>query len=160
MTKYKMYLVLGDWSGDGHSQSDKILVETNHPVEDIQQAYKDSCKFTGVEFNHNESYTGITRNWEERKKYSVCTEYGSSRMSKEVYDILSKYDGFFDLYIKGYNGEYYVPYEGYADLWFWFVKLSLPDLDYNFIPEDNSIPYINGYWNKNLNVQFGYGLYS
>jgi hypothetical protein len=44
-------------------------------------------------------------------------------------------------------------------LWTEFVKLSLPDLIINKIAEDNSIPVINGYWNDNLNVQFGYGLY-
>jgi hypothetical protein len=48
----------------------------------------------------------------------------------------------------------------FTEIWIWFVKLSLPE---NTILEKadvkDKIPVINGYWNKNLNVQFGYGLY-
>ena len=36
-----MYLVLGDWSEDGHGRSQKILVNVNKSVSEVQQAYKD-----------------------------------------------------------------------------------------------------------------------
>ena len=35
-----MYLVLGDWSNDGHGKSEQVLFTANYPVEDIQNAYK------------------------------------------------------------------------------------------------------------------------
>lgn len=153
-----MYLVLGDWSGDGHEKSDKILVETNHPVGDVQQAYKDSCKLTTVEFNCNQSYTGVERDWRDRDKYGVCVNYEDCGMTKEVFDILSKYDGFSDFGLDQEN-EYCIDEDTFIALWFWFAKLSLPDLEYKRIMVKDDIPVINGYWNDNLNVQFGYGLY-
>lgn len=48
---------------------------------------------------------------------------------------------------------------GYVKLWFWFVRLSLPDMMIDLPKEEDTIPCINGYWNGNLNVQFGYALY-
>ncbi len=56
----KMYLVLGDPSQDGHSQYDKVLFEVNKTLEEVQQAYKDSCKLTGISFNHSYDYTEKT----------------------------------------------------------------------------------------------------
>ena len=45
----KVKLVIGDWSGDGHGQSEEFVFETNKTVEEIGQAYKDSCKLTGLQ---------------------------------------------------------------------------------------------------------------
>jgi len=60
----KMYLVLGDWSDDGHGKYEKVLVEVNKTIEEVQNAYKNSCKLTGISFNgSNEDFTGINRCW-------------------------------------------------------------------------------------------------
>jgi len=37
----RMYIVLGDWSDDGHSE--KVLIESNKTVSEIQDAYRSSC---------------------------------------------------------------------------------------------------------------------
>lgn len=154
--KYKSYLVLGDWSNDGHGKEDKILLETNHPVEVIQQAYKDSCKLTGVSFNHNDDFTGIKRDYKEADKFHIATEYEQYDLSQECFEALNKFGFSKDFKID--NVDDFELAEEFPKLWIWFVKLSLPDLEANII-KDN-IPVINGYWNKNLNVQFGYGLFS
>jgi len=149
----KMYLVLGDWSNDGHGQSDKILVEINKKIEEVQDAYKDSCKLTGISFNGNIDYTETKRSWEIADQYKIAINYKESKLTNEVLEVLTKFKCPKEI-LENYNEE---AYEGtYIPLWFWFVKLSIPDLKYN-INED--IPCINGYWNKNLNVGFGYGLY-
>jgi hypothetical protein len=159
-----MYLVLGDWSGDGHGKSEKVLVESNKTVKEIQNAYKASCKLTGVSFNHNDDFTGRSRDWREAKKYQIATEYEQGfKVSDEAKQALKA---------AGYDADKHFAFgmdeEGdqvedndviFLHIWTEFVKLSLPDLVMNKIPEDDSIPVINGYWDKNLNVQFGYGLY-
>lgn len=162
MEKYKMYLVLGDWSGDGHSISEKILMESNYPVDKVQQAYKDSCKLTGISFNHNEDYTGIKRDWQERDKYHIATEYGKSDVSDECVEALAKHGLILpkksddkEAYYDYFDSDYY----WFTNLWTDFVKLSLPDLELTRSKEVDKIPVINGFWNKDLNVQFGYGLF-
>ncbi len=153
----RMYLVLGDWSDDGHGKSEKLLIESNKTVEEIQNAYKDSCKLTGISFNgDNEDYTQTNRFWVESSNYRIAVEYEEPKLTSEVLEVLEKFKCPKGI-IENYNEEPY--YRSYIDLWDWFVKLSLPDLEFNIVKEDDGIPCINGYWNKNLNVSFGYGLY-
>ncbi len=150
----KMYLVLGDWSNDGHGKTKKILYEVNHTVEKVQQAYKNSCKLTGISFNHDEDYTGLKRGWKETKKYQICVEYENTQLPKEVIGILEAFNCPLVNDLKIANG--YIE-DMFNDLWWWFISLSLDNLHYTLV--EDTIPVINGYWNKNLNVQFGYGLF-
>ncbi len=167
-----MYLVLGDWSGDGHGKSEEVLLQSNVNVKTIQQAYKDSCKLTGVSFHHNEDYTGLNRNWKERDEYQIATEYERSGIPAKALTELIKH-GFQEAFLdnKKYDFDGWkndlkvgedIEYDSdtFTEIWIWFVKLSLPE---NTILEkvnvNDETPYINGYWDKNLNVQFGYGLY-
>ena len=156
-----MYLVLGDWSSDGHGEYDKVLVESNKTVKEIQNAYKASCRLTGVSFNHNDDFTGRKRDYKEKQKYHIATEYEQGfDVSDEAKQALR--DAGFDVdkhFAFGDSDQIEDNDVIFLHLWSEFVKLSLPDLIMNKIPEDNSIPVINGYWDKNLNVQFGYGLY-
>lgn len=165
-----MYLVLGDWSDDGHGKHDKILLESNVSVKDTQKAYKASCKMTGISFNHNEDFTETNRDWEEVDKYRIACEYEDDRLSKFVFDILAKYGLTKEMLkewdVDGYSedgdeeGGFGLYVETYIQLWIWFVKLSLPkDTVIKTVDEKDEIPCINGYWNDTLNVQFGYGLY-
>lgn len=150
----KMKLVLGDWSKDGHNQHETIMVETNKTVEEIQQGYKDSCKLTTVSFNHNEDYTGVGRHYSISDDYEIATNYEERQIPDKAKEILEKYNGFDEIY-EFYSEE--ASEDNFTKLWFWFVSLSIPDLVWNKIEDD--APVINGFWNKNLNVQFGYGLY-
>ncbi len=169
-----MYLVLGDWSDDGHGKYEKILVETNQPVEKIQQAYKDSCKLTGISFNHNDDFTGIkqtvadfqgdyTKYFKSQRERLIGSEYENYTLNKYCYDKLTSFGinlkEIFEVDEENPE-EVYIDTDSFPKLWFAFVKLSLPDLEYSIPVENDSTPVINGYWNKNLNVQFGYGLFS
>lgn len=161
---YKQYLVIGDWSDDGHGKYRKELLQSNYPVEVIQQAYKDSCRLTGVSFNHNEDYTGLNRHYSESEKYQIATEYESGcRIPPEAFKLLKDFNfekhEYYSEDLLEEDGGYYWESE-FEDLWIWFVKLSLPEdaiLEKANVVDE--IPNINGYWNKNLNVQFGYGLF-
>jgi len=156
-----MYLVLGDWSGDGHGKHDKVLLESNVEVEVVQKAYKDSCKLTGVSFNHNEDYTG------KKDAPQIATEYEDSEMSVKVIDIFKNKFGLTDAMIKSWDKDIefepgdpvWLSDDAFVNAWIWFVKLSNPKIELNKVKEKDAIPCINGYWNKKLNVGFGYGLY-
>jgi hypothetical protein len=154
MTKFnKMFLVLGDWSGDGHNISEKVLVEVNQTVPDVQRAYKASCKLTGVSFNHNEDFTGTSRSYTIADNYRIATGYGSGLdITDEVAKAFKKHGIEFEV-----NEDAGLE-EQFVKLWFDFVKLSLPDLEWRIPKGKDEIPCINGYWGD-LNVQFGYGLY-
>ena len=159
-----MYLVLGDWSDDGHGKTNKVLLLANKTVKEIQDAYKASCKLTGMSFNHNEDYTGLNRDYSTAKKYTIVTEYDDSFINntckeiclrfgfnEEQFDTENKLMARFDWHLHAAN---FVPF------WTWFVKLSLPDLEIDVSSRPDDYPCINGYWSKELNVQFGYGIYN
>lgn len=160
----KVKLSIGDWSHDGHNQYEDFVFEVNKSVEEIRQAYKDSCKLAGMQFNHNENYTGINYDWRQAGKYECLCEYENSVMSSNFIQKLkavgldvSKYA------IDGNDEELCFGIEGFAEMIMQFIKLSLPDLTYEEAAfkksEIKTIPPINGWWNKDLNVQLGYGLF-
>lgn len=146
----KVKLNLGDWSEDGHGKCDSLILEVNKDVSEIRQGYKDSCKLVGVQFNHNENYAGLQRT--SRTPLHIWTEYEDSYISEEAMECLIESGLFKD------EEEYCQKYEDYPErLIMDFIKLSLPDLEYEFL--DDEIPSINGFWNDELNCQIGYGLY-
>jgi len=153
----KMYFVLGDWSDDGHGKTEKFLINSNKSVEEIQNAYKDSCKLTGISFNGGDDYTESGRNYKSAGRFQIAVDYEESKLSEDVLDVLEKFKCPKEI-IEYYNEE--AEEYNYIKLWFWFVSLSLPGLGYETIQDINDTPYINGYWNKNLNTTFGYGLYN
>lgn len=163
---HKMYLVLGDWSDDGHGKSNKVLLESNVTVDVVQQAYKDSCKLTGVSFNHNEDYT------EKKNAPLIATEYEDSFIPSEAIQIFREKFGLTqeiaqswfpddELCEKIEDNETICLYgDAFVNAWIWFVRLSHPEIQIKTLDAKDEIPCINGYWNDNLNVQFGYGLYN
>ena len=162
----RVKLTIGDWSDDGHGKSKEIIYESNKSIEEIQQAYKDSCKLTGLQFNTNQDYTELGLRWDhpEYDARHIATDYEDNVISKLAEATLLKHgidvwDGF-DM--KHFNKETDLVHidgpQHFCDLLIKFIKLSLPDLELEEIP--NSIMSINGWWNENLNVQFGYGLFN
>lgn len=152
-------LVLGDWSEDGHGISRNILIDCNcESVADIQNAYKASCKKLGIQFNHNEDYTG--KNLSYGDPHLIWTEYGENDMSDIAHDILKKAGCLNEIDVEENDrGRYYIEtLEECAAVMMNFISLSMPeDFTYKIIQEN--YPCINGYWDRNLNVQFGYGLF-
>lgn len=150
-----MYLVLGDPSNDGHGKVSKILLSSNCSVEEIRQAYKDSCRKTSISFNNGDDYTGINRYYPEDEKYQIAVSYGEYKLSKECIDIITNFGYDFD---KSLIEEGSLYETSFTDLWIWFVKLSLPNTAILIREkEKDKIPTVNDY--PDLNVQFGYGLY-
>lgn len=180
---FDMLLVIGDWSDDGHCQSTNFGIRANKSIAEIQTAYKASCKLTGLSFNHNDDFTGRDYDWRTAKLFYVATEYEEAFISDTTYDELEKLKcPLLDRFIKQNYEDYqdgpilrevYMfdnedPFKHFIELWWWFVTLSLPSLEYtmalDFVSSDpvmsHNLEPINGFWNDNLNVQFGYGLYN
>ena len=155
------YLTIGDWSEDGHGSYEKVYFKVNYPVDAIQQAYKDSCRKTGVQFNHNENYTGT----EKHRIYDqIWTEYDNDAIRPAEGKILREYGVITDEYLteRGLMEEdsYIInlsPKDA-ADIIMRFIALSMPK-DFCYTEEKIAAQPINGWWNPNLNCQFGYGLY-
>ena len=142
--KHKFYVNIGDWSDDGHRESDRFLFESNYPVAQLQEAYKASCKKTGLEL------------------HTVCERYGEFTIEAKAFDTLIKH-GCPMVYIKDCAEEYYDEMEanprpkGFAQIIMWFVGLSMPE-DFTCESKTDEIPNFNGFWGD-LNESFGYGLY-
>lgn len=158
---YEVKLVLGDWSDDGHGEYEVFGIISNYNVSILRKAYKNSCKLTGLTFNHNEDYTGLLKgkygHWRQ-----LFTEYESSEIEPEACKILEEYS-----LIKKNDWDeeedcgICMDVDDVADLIMRFIALSMPeDFVYTFsdIGLKNAEP-INGFYNSELNVQFGYGLF-
>lgn len=156
---------IGDWSQDGHNQYDQFVFSSNYSVKEMQKAYKNSCQVTGLQFDDNENYTDRAENNGYRSPYQIWTEYEDCSISEEVAEILMLHGILPQDYDFETDDKYSDPFEA-AKLILDFIKLSLPDLKVKeaaFINSEledrNAIKPLNGWWCKDLNVQFGYGLY-
>lgn len=153
-------LTIGDWSKDGHGCSDDIYYKVNYAVDDIQNGYKESCRQTGVQFNHNTDYTGLGKKYD-----NIWTEYNDESIHPEDVKLLKKHNILTDEFI---SDHYLIENDGFvsgfapedaADLIMTFIAYSMPK-DFVWVKvEKPDIKAINGWWDENLNHQFGYGLY-
>ncbi len=145
----KMYLVVGDWSEDEHGKFEKVLVEVNKTVEEVQNAYKDSVQLTKISFNNNNKYHGF-----DGIDHLICVEYEDKNLSDSVIERFKELGCPKDI-LENFIEKPFT--DTFTSLWFWFISLSLSNLEYKTTKDE--IPNINGYWDKNLNAGFGYGLY-
>lgn len=147
-----MYFNLGDWSGDGHTHNSKFLMKTNVAVESIREAYVEAVNRTGISFDHR------------HKGIQVCTDYEDGWILVDVLkkfkdlgmpvdDLLESSDGISSVDMTAFSERRFV------DLWFQFVRTTLPDLTWTFVDRKDDIPSINSYGPDSLPVQFGYGLF-
>jgi len=139
----KVKLNLGDWSQDGHNLTKVVILEVNKTVKEIQDAYRKSCKDSGVEL------------------HELCSEYNDDVIDRETIEKLNNFgidtlSWVHDSYEVDNDDDVYFNILGFRDLILDFIKVSLPDLTYEIVEDD--IPNINGFWGD-LNVSFGYGLF-
>lgn len=156
---YKYILNIGDWSDDGHGKNEKVILQSSHTKAEIIQAYKDSCKLTWIQFNHNTDYTWLGWDWKTADLRNIATDYEDSKISKENIIILKSH--WIDVF-SGYEHEdidednFYIDgVENFVEILISFIKLSLLELEAKII--EDKIEWINWYWD--FNHQFGYGLF-
>lgn len=141
----KSSLVIGDWSKDGHNQSEFVYFEHNKTEEEIKNAYLKACKKIGVQLH-------------DHKKNSILSDYEESSISKEIYDKLVN---------SGVNmeaielddpceDEYAFNSDSVALLFLEMVKVTLPDFEYKITEQEKPI---NGFWSDGFNHSIGYGVF-
>ena len=147
---YKMRLNIGDWSSAGHSIVERIEIEANHTIDEIQKAYLKTCELSKVTL-HNCTDKSVTE---------VAVEYEDSRLSEEAYNKL-KSVGCPLTHFETSNGEfdndnnYIEEISIMVELFMDMVSLSLSDLEYRIIEPASEL---NGY-DSGMNITIGYGLF-
>lgn len=145
----KLKVILGDWSDDGHSEKETICLKVNLTRNLIVQAYRESCEKYNLIFHDD---------YEDKKNLKILMD---DNFNQEAVEILHK------IFLAGgikdnpelYDDEEieFSRKEKFVILLFKFIKLSLPNLEWEFIEED--IPYLNGYWQDDFNESLGYNLF-
>lgn len=156
------HLTIGDWSGDGHEDFDKVYYEVNYPVKAIRQAYKDSCHTTKLQFHNGKDYKNNT---DEYQLDQALTEYMQNYLKPEEVRILETYgvlnQGFLEqrhLELTNEHCLFLSQPKDVAEILMRFIALSLPD-DFTWKESLRHSEPINGWHTPKLNHQFGYGIY-
>ena len=166
MKETKLFKVpIGDWSNDGHGKCETFYVEANYSVQEMRQAYKETCKKIGLQMNHNTDYTGIDGipswgNWRQ-----LLTDYEQSSISEQAVDILLEH-GYdfseceaFDEDDNLIKEDVYFNSESVFHLFMWFISYSMPS-DFEYKQFKLEAETINGGWGEGgLNHHIGYGVF-
>ena len=130
---YTFRIPIGDWSNDGHGRCEWFTVQSNKPVEDVQEAHFKGCA-------------------EIFDIHSILNEYEEYSVSKEILGTLP------DWAQEKFDEDGFLP-DGprdLADLWIELMNHADPELGLTLVPE---IPTIGNY-SKGRRIGFvGYGLF-
>ena len=151
--KHILRLFVGDKSEDGHGKCRDYYIISSHPVEVVQQAYKDTCKKIGLQLNNGEDFTGLSNSIDGSWRY-LATECEDYEIPEEAMEILVEHGC--TLYGKPLTleSEPYLGADDIFELFMWFVTYSSPDdFEYEKLEAEN----INGW--GNLDAQIGYGCF-
>lgn len=143
---HKFALKMGDWSDDGHGEEATVTFQCSHSLENLERAYLESVQNTGISF-HN------ARNRSEKNPVEICTEYEQCGLSPAEQKKLAGLG--YDL-SKISNVGQLEPQE-LADVILWFIKLSLPALEYT--QKDYRVTKRMPRFYAPNNSNFGYGLF-
>lgn len=153
----------------GHGKHDVFVLESNHSLLDMVDAYKNTCKLIGLQISGGEDYTGVGGS-------QLCSEYQECTASKQDYDQFLK----FGIDLQQYSTDivdtksldryvYLNNPQLFMDLVIDFIKLSLPSLTCEEAYFKNSeLNKYDAYGNalieeitnrRDIDIQFGYGIY-
>lgn len=110
----KITLEVGDWSNDGHSQSDTFTVESSLDAKALKKAYAKGTKKIGFDLSAD-----------------VCKKYEDSQIPMRCWDKLIALE--FDdknreCIIDAWDSGVYVTQELFVDMWIFICQLGNPDL--------------------------------
>ncbi len=99
----RFILLIGDWSGDGHEQSDKYVYSSNKTVFELQEAYKQSCYLTDLQFNCNNRFTKTEyEGYKQARNFELICDYEQSTVNKDQYEKLLS----FGIDLKEYSSDF------------------------------------------------------
>jgi len=147
--KFLHSFTVGDWSKDGHNQSDRYIFKATHSREDIVKAYLETCEKLGIRL-HKES-----NEWNVPNAF-FC-QYEDDSMSEEEIEGLEEKGldlSFLDKEEIWQGMLQFTPIDVF-EMFMSMVKFSIPE----FRHEELDPPCINGWWNEDFNYQIGYGVF-
>lgn len=157
MSKNVVDIVIGDWSEDGHNQSEKVSVEINCTVTEMQEAYKASCTKMGFQFHGAEAFGSPNFTGKTNPRCLIC-EYEDKSVPDDVIDIMEKH-GLDDENVSFFREE--GSFDGVkhvVKILLWFITQGREGFEAEVV--ENTIPVFNGYWTDNdMNIGIGYGIY-
>jgi len=127
-----MTLVLGDWSGDGHGQMDKINILSNLDKKEVLKSYKKGSKILGFNFIDD-----------------VCADYEDTFLPKKHLESLIE-QGFKFANLSSYDKKnlkecleedcdgngFSIWIDHYTDIFLFVVKLGNKDFEYEVLKEE------------------------
>jgi hypothetical protein len=159
---------VGDWSKDGHNQCEQIVIKANKTKKEIMESYLKSVRELGIALHHGYDKTSFAKLCpsvkKEEKMRSLAVEYEDSRIDPEVVKILKdagceieKFsdESWEDGKVMEDGTRHLVGTDGMVGLFFWFVSRNLKKFTWEAVKFEN----LNGFWDKDYNISFGYGLF-
>lgn len=146
---YSVILELGDWSNDGHGRTEKIIMTSNYPVENVCDAYLKAVKQSGVAVhahsNTRKSFNCLCEEY-ERNQFSWDEASGLEKIGitkKKLHGIITQFE----------NKLFSPSTEEFANLFMEMAKTQLPLLKWSHVEDKTETvqDYITGF--------FGYGLF-
>lgn len=145
-------LPIGDWSEDGHSESENFTVSVNKTKHELIDAYHETAKRLNMTF--------ATNDMAELSPIRLLNKWGDSTLTADVAKQLRAggvdLSGITDAEINEAGDFKYCSPKDAAHLFMAFIKASLPDLTWSFVDDDDI--YLFGYWGE-LNISVGYGCF-
>lgn len=145
---------IGDWSNDGHNQSDAIIIRSSHEVGEVQDAFITAARKIGV--LSNDTYP----------RFLIADDYDDNRLSDEHQEELTSAGVVWDdlVYIDDRTTPYSVAGAAYIEdaysMTHLLMRIAQTELQFTYEIVEDSLPNFNGFWDEKLNVSMGYGLYS
>jgi hypothetical protein len=113
----KYSITTGDWSKDGHNQSDNFQLMTSHSRKDMVNAYRNFAKENKISFK------------------KIFSEYEESAIDSEQIEILKNAGINFDNiggWEEGVDGYYCFEPQGVVELLMEMIKTQIPEFTYQF----------------------------
>jgi hypothetical protein len=126
---HKINFTVGDWSKDGHNQSDEYVVESNLKAGEIKRAYRVGSRKVGFDLNKD-----------------VAADYEDHIMNEEFYNRLIELIPEAEQHFTADNERYFEDGPtSYLKVYFEIVKLGNPEFVYTILNDKNPTINLGGY---------------
>lgn len=138
MEIYRFKLQLGDWSKDGHSQSEEYLIQSNVDVKELREIYFKTKRFNELSLE------------------DICNDYEDCKISEEQIRGLGldveKYQQIID------NG---IEPDDFIEMFIEYIQIHNPEISLKIINDTIPSFHFYGYDEQKRHIGgFGYGLFS
>jgi hypothetical protein len=143
MPKYQIRLVLGDWSHDGHNQTDTKVINSSLNRDELIAAFQLGAAASGLlpQAQHHSTYLTVAEEYEDsklaRKEYARLAVLGVVPIDPNEFP--------FDEEIDREDDTIYLDEGSYTELWLAVAKFGNPALEYALVSDTMPSINIGGY---------------